>query len=124
MLIINDALFEMEDMADKISDVIRDSKEMRALEEARAALENDLDLQGMLRTLEDNADYIAFRPELREMQKSVLTNPKVYAVKLAENDLQALLTDVTKRLAGRISKEIFVPDHTPLGNNNPHHRKH
>jgi cell fate (sporulation/competence/biofilm development) regulator YlbF (YheA/YmcA/DUF963 family) len=124
MLIINDALFEMEDLATQIANEIRISKEMQALEAAKADLEADADLQRSLATLAENADYLAYRPELRDMQKAVLTNPKVYAAKLAENDLQALLTDVTKQLAGKISPEIFVPDHTPLGNNNPHHRKH
>ena len=95
-----------------------------AIEEAKKAFEEDEDLQSKLRLLTDNQEYIAFRPELAQLRKEILLNEKVYQLRIAENDLQELLSELTKDISSAISAHIFVDENLPLKGGSRHGRHH
>jgi cell fate (sporulation/competence/biofilm development) regulator YlbF (YheA/YmcA/DUF963 family) len=80
-------------------------------------------LQADLQLLEENRDLLAFRPEIRALQKSILMNKKIYEFKLAENDVQEVLSDLAKAIAARISETISVDENLPLKKGG-HHGRH
>ena len=88
MLIIDQNLLEIDNLLEKIMDEFLKFPEVEAYQKAKADFMADENLQSQLKTLEDNSEYIAFRPELRALQHEINLNEKVYAFRLAENDLQ------------------------------------
>lgn len=63
---------------------------------------------------------------MRALQKEINTNDKVYALRLAENDVQAILSDLTKAITQSISDNIYVDENLPLkgGRHERHHGHH
>ena len=100
--------------------------EVEAYQKAKADFMADENLQSQLKTLQDNSEYVAFRPELRALQHEINLNEKVYAFRLAENDLQQILTALTKKITNSISEQIYVDENLPLkgGQHGRHHGKH
>ncbi|QPS71049.1 YlbF family regulator [Lactococcus garvieae] len=124
MLIINEQLFEIDDLIDVLVKDFLDLPQVAAYRKLKAEFEADQNLQDNLRTLTENQDYIAYRPELAQLKKDILLNDKVYHLRVAENDLQELLSNLTKDITASISKHIFVDENLPLKGGNRHERHH
>ncbi|WP_332375184.1 YlbF family regulator [Lactococcus cremoris] len=126
MLIIDENLVEIDDLLEKIMDSFLEFPEIKLYQKAKADFMADETLQNQLKVLNDNSDYISFRPELKTLQYEINTNEKVYALRLAENDVQQILTDLTKKITKSISEQIYVDENLPLkgGQHGRHHGKH
>ncbi|MBL3716096.1 MULTISPECIES: YlbF family regulator [Lactococcus] len=124
MLIINEQLFEIEDSIDTLVKAFLDLPQVAVYRTLKAEFEADKDVQDKLRILTENQEYVAFRPELLELRKEILFNEKVYNLRVAENDLQELLSDLTKDIASSISEHIFVDENLPLKGGSRHERHH
>lgn len=124
MLIINEQLFEIEDSIDTLVKAFLDLPQVAVYRGLKAEFEADKDLQEKLNILTENEEYIAFRPELLQLKKEILFNEKVYNLRVAENDLQELLSDLTKDIASSISEHIFVDENLPLKGGSRHERHH
>lgn len=126
MLIIDQNLLEIDNLLEKIMDEFLKFPGVEAYQKAKADFMADENLQSQLKTLQDNSEYIAFRPELRALQHEINLNEKVYAFRLAENDLQQILTALTKKITNSISEQIYVDENLPLkgGQHGRHHGKH
>lgn len=124
MLIINEQLFEIDDLIDEVIKDFLNLPEVNAYRALKKAFEEDEDLQSKLQLLTDNQDYIAFRPELVQLRKELLLNEKVYQLRVAENDLQELLSELTKDITSAISEHIFVDENLPLKGGSRHGRHH
>ncbi|MEY8444397.1 YlbF family regulator [Lactococcus ileimucosae] len=124
MLIINEQLFEIEDSIDTLVKAFLDLPQVAVYRGLKAEFEADKDLQEKLNILTENQEYIAFRPELLQLKKEILFNEKVYNLRVAENDLQELLSDLTKDIASSISEHIFVDENLPLKGGSRHERHH
>ena len=126
MLIIDENLVEIDDLLEKIMDSFLEFPEIKLYQKAKADFMADETLQNQLKVLNDNSDYISFRPELKTLQHEINTNEKVYALRLAENDVQQILTDLTKKITKSISEQIYVDENLPLkgGKHGRHHGKH
>lgn len=124
MLIINEQLFEIDDLIDEVIKDFLNLPEVNAYRALKKAFEEDEDLQFKLQLLTDNQDYIAFRPELVQLRKELLLNEKVYQLRVAENDLQELLSELTKDITSAISEHIFVDENLPLKGGSRHGRHH
>lgn len=126
MLIIDQNLLEIDNLLEKIMDEFLKFPEVEAYQKAKADFMADENLQSQLKTLQDNSEYIAFRPELRALQHEINLNEKVYAFRLAENDLQQILTALTKKITNSISEQIYVDENLPLkgGQHGRHHGEH
>ena len=96
MLIINEQLFEIDDLIDE---VVKDFLELPEVAAYR-------------------------RPELAQLRKEILLNEKVYQLRIAENDLQELLSELTKDISSAISAHIFVDENLPLKGGSRHGRHH
>ncbi|MDG6141977.1 YlbF family regulator [Lactococcus formosensis] len=124
MLIINEQLFEIDDLIDEVIKDFLNLPEVNAYRALKKVFEEDEDLQSKLQLLTDNQDYIAFRPELVQLRKELLLNEKVYQLRVAENDLQELLSELTKDITSAISEHIFVDENLPLKGGSRHGRHH
>ena len=126
MLIIDENLVEIDDLLEKIMDSFLEFPEIKLYQKAKADFMADETLQNQLKVLNDNSDYISFLPELKTLQHEINTNEKVYALRLAENDVQQILTDLTKKITKSISEQIYVDENLPLkgGQHGRHHGKH
>ncbi|MGO2656989.1 MAG: YlbF family regulator [Lactococcus lactis] len=126
MLIIDQNLLEIDNLLEKIMDEFLKFPEVEAYQKAKVDFMADENLQSQLKALQDNSEYIAFRPELRALQHEINLNEKVYAFRLAENDLQQILTALTKKITNSISEQIYVDENLPLkgGQHGRHHGKH
>lgn len=124
MLIIDEKIIELDDLVD---DVVKAFVKLEVVEAFRArklAFELDDALQAELQILEDNREFIDFRPEIRTLQRSLVMNDTIYQLKLAENDVQTSLSDLAKSIAGVISDDIFVDENLPLKKGAHHGRHH
>ena len=124
MLIINEQLFEIDDLIDEVVKDFLELPEVAAYRALKTTFEEDEDLQAKLQLLTDNQEYIAFRPELAQLRKEILLNEKVYQLRIAENDLQELLSELTKDISSAISAHIFVDENLPLKGGSRHGRHH
>lgn len=124
MLIIDENLLEIDDLIDKILVEFAKFPEVRAYRQAKSNFLDDKKLQEKIARLNENADFITFRPELKILQKEVNVDDKVYALRLAENDIQTILSVLTKKITSSISEKIIVDENLPLkggGHRGRHH---
>ncbi|MDN5396557.1 MAG: hypothetical protein L0G05_08520, partial [Chryseobacterium sp.] len=89
----------------------------------KLAFESDAELQQKLQTLEENRAYITYRPEIRVLQQEILMTDTIYQLKIAENDVQSVLSELAKAISGVISDAIVVDENVPLKKGG-HHGKH
>jgi cell fate (sporulation/competence/biofilm development) regulator YlbF (YheA/YmcA/DUF963 family) len=122
MLIIDEKLLEIEDLLDELVGELLNLPEIAVYRQAKMDFLSDELLQEKLLLLNENLDYVAYRPELKALQREINTNEKVYAVRLAENDLQMILSELTKNITRGISEHIYVDENLPLkGGHHGHH---
>ena len=126
MLIIDEDLIEIDDLVENIVQAFSCFPEVEAYRHAKTKFTEDEILQKKITQLNENQKYITFRPELRALQKEINTNVKVYPLRLAENDVQAILSDLTKAITQSISDNIYVDENLPLkgGRHERHHGHH
>lgn len=123
MLHVNEDLIEIDKLVDKLVCDFVSSDRVKEYRNIRRLVENDDKLQKELVTLKEGLEFVTFRPELKKLQRTVNLNPKVYALKLAENDLQACLSMLAKKLASEISETISVDQNSPLKEGSHHQHK-
>lgn len=124
MLIIDENLLRIDELIDDLVDEFVKFPEVDYYKKAKEAFEADKDLQEKLALLKENENYLPYRPELRQLQKEINLNEKVYALRLAENDLQLILSNLTEEITQAISKDIYVEKFSPLGGEGRHGRHH
>ena len=59
-------------------------------------------------------DYKQVMSQIREVKREMDLDPQVANFKVAENDLQYLLDEVSKQVAGAVSEQIKVPSSNPF----------
>jgi len=59
-------------------------------------------------------DYKLVMSQIREVKREMDLDPQVANFKVAENDLQYLLDEVSKQVAGAVSEQIKVPSSNPF----------
>lgn len=123
VLHINEELFEIDDCIDDIVSELLRSEEVAHYRAARDEFLADDVLQGKLALLQENLEFTSIRPELRDLKREINLNDKVYQLKLAENDLQELLSNLAKTLSYSISKHIFIDENLPLRGGGHHQRR-
>jgi cell fate (sporulation/competence/biofilm development) regulator YlbF (YheA/YmcA/DUF963 family) len=124
MLIIDEKIIALDELADELVKAFVKLEVVTAFRERKSAFESDEALQEKLQTLEANRDFMDFRPEIRDLQRSLVMNETVYQLRLAENDVQASLSDLAKKIAGVVSDDIFVDENLPLKKGAHHGRHH
>ncbi|MFC4653380.1 YlbF family regulator [Lactococcus nasutitermitis] len=124
MLIIDEKLLEIENSFDNLVTEIGKSSEVARYKKLRRAFLADEKLQKKIAQLNENRDFLAYRPELRELQKEIFMDEKVYQLRLAENDVQVILSNLTKKIASSISENIYVDENIPLKGGSRHDRHH
>lgn len=124
MLIIDEKLLQLDEELDGLVAAILEEPVIASYLAAKATFLADEELQRQLSLLEENQNYLPFRKELQELQKSLLLNEKVYALRVAENDVQELLSKLAAELTGAISPEIWIDENLPLKKGGRHGRHH
>ena len=114
MLIIDENLLEIEDLLERLVSELAHLPEVKAYRQAKSAFLADTILQEQLAQLSENSAFISYRSELKKLQREINMNEKVYALRLAENDLQGILSDLTKKITQGISEHIYVDENLPL----------
>ena len=124
MLIIDEKLLEIDDLIDEVVNEFMKKDEVATYLKAKKTFLSDDTLQKKIAVITDNKAYLAYRPELKQLQKEIMTNSKVYALKLAENDVQEILSALTKKIAQSISTTITIDENLPLKGGGHHARHH
>lgn len=65
-------------------------------------------------------DYKRVMSQIREYKRDMDLDPHVAEFKLAENDLQSLLDEISKLVGGAVSKQIKVPSGNPFFDSGSH----
>ncbi|WEV60451.1 YlbF family regulator [Streptococcaceae bacterium ESL0729] len=134
MLIVNESLAKIDDVIDKIVASFLTFNQVDHYRKAKSAFEDDFFLQEQIKSLleknqllAENEAYLPYRPELKELQREVRglqrqinLNEHVYELRLAENDLQGLLADLTKDIAATISEDISIDEGLPFSKKGHH----
>ncbi|MDR2975812.1 MAG: YlbF family regulator [Streptococcaceae bacterium] len=123
MLHIDNNLLEIDSSIDEIVAELLKSDEVMLYRKARENFLKDEKLQNKIAVLQQNIDFIPFRSDLRELQREINLNEKVYQLKLAENDLQEILSNLTKAITYSISKNIPIDENLPLRGGGHHQRR-
>ena len=113
-------------MDEVVDDLILDllnTDEVKNYRQKEADFLSDFSLQEKLNELNENLDLINYRSELRDLKKEINLNERVYQLRLAENDLQELLSGVTASLTEKVSKYIFVDENLPLKGGSHYQRR-
>ena len=124
MLIIDEKLLEIDELIDQVVSEFLKLPEVARYRQAREIFENDEVLQKKISVSRDNAEFANFRPELKALQREINLDEKVYGLRLAENDLQEILSALTETLANAISENIFIDENLPLKGGSRHDRHH
>lgn len=116
------------DIADELNDMILNSKHVEELQKARHAVYSDEALVGQIKTFnqlkeqyEDvqrfgkyHPDYDIVMKEIRKQKRAIDLNEKVARLKLAENDLQDLLDQISLIIGKSVSEAVKVPVSNPF----------
>jgi cell fate (sporulation/competence/biofilm development) regulator YlbF (YheA/YmcA/DUF963 family) len=65
-------------------------------------------------------DYKRVMSQIREYKRDMDLDPHVADFKLAENDLQSLLDEISMQVGGAVSKQIKVPTGNPFFHSDSH----
>lgn len=134
MLIVNEDLFDIDDAINKIVENFLNFEQVVKYKKVQADFQADEGLQSKIRLyadksrkLEDNKEYVAYRTELKELQREVRAlqreinlNEHVYALRLAENDLQSLMAELTHDIVETVSESISVDEGLPFSGKKHH----
>ncbi|HEY0221869.1 YlbF family regulator [Lactovum miscens] len=123
MLHLDEKLLAIDDEIEKLVDNILKTKQAQAYCQAREEFLSDFDLQADLQTLNENLNFIDSRTEFKDLKKRINMNPKVYAFRLAENDLQEILSGETSVIVSSVSEHINIDENLPLKGGHHHHRR-
>ena len=123
MLIIDEKIIELDDLADQVAAAFMSLAVVTDFKARKLAFESDAELQQKLQTLEENKAYITYRPEIRVLQQEILMTDSIYQLNIAENDVQSVLSELAKAISGVISDAIVDDENVPLKKGG-HHGKH
>ncbi|GFH41186.1 hypothetical protein [Pseudolactococcus insecticola] len=124
MLTIDENILALDDLADDVARAFLALPIVTEFQKKVAQFEADERLQEKIQRLEENRAFIAFRPEIRELQKEILMDETIYQLKISENDVQTTLSDLAKEVASTVSDGIVVDENLPFkkGGHHAHHR--
>lgn len=136
-MIIDEALFSLEDQAFHLIDCIKNSQVFTHYVATKKRMDNCPEVKQLKQTFlrekecfERVADYGKFAPDYLEKQRTARRakraldfNEKVAQFRLAETDLQTLLDEISQRLAQTVSPEIKVDAGNPFFETGNHHCK-
>lgn len=120
------------DEVDVLSNMIRSSKEIATLQHAYNSVYSDVELveeiasfQRMKEQYEDVQRFGKYHPDYQTIMKSIRLqkrkldlNDKIAALKVAENDYQDLLDEISLLIGKTVSEAVKVPVSNPFLNAN------
>ncbi|MDR0200365.1 MAG: YlbF family regulator [Streptococcaceae bacterium] len=124
MLHVDEDLLAIDALIEAVVAEILASDEAKTYQEAAVKFDRDAEIAEKIARLDENRAYLPYREDLRALAKEINVHPTVYGLKLAENDLQRRLSNLTKEIASAISKDIRVDDALPLGLDGKGESKH
>ncbi len=112
------------DKSDIVSEIIKKSSEMNIYIEKEKALRENKEAQGLISDFsrmkeqyEEAQRFGTYHPDYNKIMQTVRStkrkmdmNEYVAAYKLAERNLQNLLDEVSKYIAGSVSSSIIIPE--------------
>lgn len=135
MLKIDDQLLAIDDALDDVISAFLELETVKTYKAAAKAVSADEDLQKEIKIfqqLKEDYDrqqsFSKYRPEVGQLRKGILRqkrqldlNEKMIAMRRAEVDLQAILAEMSQKIAAAISPDIFVDTGLPLAPRKPPH---
>ena len=130
IMIINSDWIYILDATDELNEMILRSKQVIALRAAREDVYNDASLVEQIKEFnkmkehyEDvqrfgkyHPDYQSIMKNIREQKRAIDLNEKVAKLKIAENDFQDLLDQVSLIIGKSVSDAVKVPVSNPFFN--------
>ncbi|MBV7390275.1 YlbF family regulator [Enterococcus alishanensis] len=127
-MIINDSLFALEDSNEALIDAILNSSTYQNYFSCKESMDQSPEVENLRSSfnkekdkLEQISAYGKYAPDYKEQQRTLRKskrtldlNQQVAEYRLAENDFQALLDEISQRLAAAISNEIKVDAGNPF----------
>lgn len=121
-------IIDILDLTDELSEMIIDSEQMHDYIEKKVQLKHDREAQSLLNEFqrkkevyEDvqrfgryHPDYSRMTKEIRLMKREVDMLDPVAEFKIVERKLQALLDDISEKIAFSVSEKIMVPKDNAL----------
>ena len=123
MLLATTEVVDLIDGSEYIGQMILKSDVMFNYIEAKNTLANDTESQSLITAFHDEKEkyeevqrFGRYHPDYSDVMKTIRTtkremdmNEKVAAFKIAERNLQALLDEVSERIAYSVSEQVKVP---------------
>ncbi len=137
MLKIDDQLLAIDDALDTLAAAFLELERVKVYKAAKEIFLADEELQQKIsdfQLLKEDYDrqkaFGKYRPEVAQLRKKVVSqkrqldlNDKVVALRRAEVDLQAILAEISQKIAAAVSPDIFVDTGLPLAPHKPPHKK-
>lgn len=134
MLVINEDLIVIDDAIDQLVNNLLERDEFLNYQEKLNALDQDSEVQVAIQELSQltdsytkEIDFVKFRPELRELRRTILANKKkldmnskVIELRYAEVACQEILAEISQQIANVVSPTIFVDEGLPLSSSKEH----
>lgn len=135
MLAIDEQLLEIDEAIDDVAqtfftlDSVKSYLEIKQEFLADSALQKKIaHFQELKQSYEENKDYLAFRPEVRELRRQLIKekrildmNEKVSRLRQSEVEVQEILAELSQKVSFAISPTIFVDTGLPLAPHKSHH---
>jgi len=135
MLAIDEQLLEIDEAIDDVAqtfftlDSVKSYLEIKREFLADSALQEKIaHFQELKQSYEENKDYLAFRPEVRELRRQLIKekrildmNEKVSRLRQSEVEVQEILAELSQKVSSAISPTIFVDTGLPLAPHKSHH---
>ncbi|QMS96009.1 YlbF family regulator [Streptococcus equinus] len=135
MLAIDEQLLEIDEAIDDVAqtfftlDSVKSYLEIKQEFLADSALQEKIvHFQELKQSYEENKDYLAFRPEVRELRRQLIKekrildmNEKVSRLRQSEVEVQEILAELSQKVSSAISSTIFVDTGLPLAPHKSHH---
>lgn len=122
-MIITESYIDIMNETDQLITYILQSDVMQTYEEAKLALDTDLEAQTLIKAFEAmkddyedvqrfgmyHPDYYDIMKNVRSVKRKMDMDDKVAAFKIAERQMEQFLYDISKLLAESVSENIMVP---------------
>lgn len=122
-MIITESYIDIMNETDQLITYILQSDVMQTYEEAKLALDTDLEAQTLIKAFEAmkddyedvqrfgmyHPDYYDIMKNVRSVKRKMDMDDKVAAFKIAERQMEQFLYEISKLLAESVSENIMVP---------------
>lgn len=122
-MIITESYIDIMNETDQLITYILQSDVMQTYEEAKLALDTDLEAQSLIKAFEAmkddyedvqrfgmyHPDYYDIMKNVRSVKRKMDMDDKVAAFKIAERQMEQFLYEISKLLAESVSENIMVP---------------